>query len=141
MRRKFDPDKGGFSRTGADKGRAVLIPDEIQSLLATNLESAPGYGLQRVLVRNNELRAAIRRCQAHVRGRHSNRAFEHPGRLNVGLQFLAWLDKCQFQFWNPGRDLDSRGDESPLGALFYTLDVLELWNQTLEPKGAWQRPP
>jgi hypothetical protein len=78
LRKKLDPDESGFSRTGVNEGRLDSIPDEIEAVFVAYSRAVLAYPDQRVLIRNDELGAAIRYSQTPVVQGYSGRAFEHP---------------------------------------------------------------
>src|SRR5262249_41627691 len=70
---------------GAQHGRAVSVADEIQPFAVT-LDAAVHDRGQRVLVKENELWAAVRRSQALLLRRHTEGALEYPEGFDVVRQ-------------------------------------------------------
>ena len=73
--------------------RRIPSPDEIEALLLTDLETTIWPKFQRVLVRDDDLGATVRRHQAAIAERYSDFAFKDMERPNVRPQGGAGLNE------------------------------------------------
>ena len=83
MRAKLDGNEASFARAGLKKRGAISVSHEVESLLAADINPAARDRNNRILARNNELRAAVRGDDAAVSRGEAVWAFKHPKGFDI----------------------------------------------------------
>src|SRR5262249_15469972 len=85
----LDGDEAGLERARANECRRVADADEVHAVRPGQLNAPVRLRHDGVVVRDDQLRAAVRRRYAVGRGGQAVRTLEHPERCDVGLEVHA----------------------------------------------------
>ena len=83
VRAKLDGNEASFARAGLKKRGAISVSHEVESPLAADINPTAHDRNNRILARNNKLRAAVRGDDAPVSRGEAVWAFKHPKGFDI----------------------------------------------------------